>query len=128
MSLTLRDKLKRLASEYQELVFWMPPAIGLVFFTFWLFPQVDPRSGIDGFGQLHAMLVNVVGGIIVCFSAWLTKRNYLGVFSKEDILQLNTFLLSREVEVQEKAALLATRVLDAIGWILCFGFWSWVVF
>lgn len=128
MSLGIKHRLKKFASDYQEILFWLPPALALVFATFWLFPQIDPRAGIDGFGQLHAMLVNVVGGIVVCFSAWLTKRCYLGVLSDEDVAQCTYFLLSREVEVQDKMALLATRALDAMGWILCFGFWSWVVF
>lgn len=128
MALPLWSRIKRLLADYQEIIFWMPPAIALVFLTFWLFPQIDPRAGIDGFGQLHAMLVNVVGGIMVCFSAWLTKRNYLGTFSREDMQQLNYFLLSREVDLKDKLALLGTRVLDALEWILCFAFWSWVVF
>ncbi len=123
-----KARVSQLLKDYQEIVFWMPPAIGMVFFTFWLFPQLDPRSGIDGFGQMHAMLVNLVGGIMVCFSAWLTKRNYLWVFTHEDAVQLNTFLLSRDISSGEKRALLYTRLLDMGGWILCFVFWYLVIF
>jgi hypothetical protein len=122
------DRLKKLATEYQEIVFWMPPAIGLVFICFWLFPQLDPRSGLDGFGQLYAMLVNLVGGIMVCFSAWLSKRAYFGVWSDEDLLQLRTFLVSASMTPQEKLALMGAHLMDVGEWILCFVFWYVVVF
>jgi hypothetical protein len=122
------DKLKKLASEYQEVVYWLPPAILLVFGCFWLFPQLDPRSGIDGFGQLYAMLVNLVGGIMVCFSAWLSKRAYFGVWSDEDLLQLRTFLVSASMTPQEKLALMGAHLMDVGEWILCFVFWYVVVF
>jgi hypothetical protein len=93
-----------------------------------LFPQLDPRSGIDGFGQLYAMLVNVVGGIMVCFSAWLSKRAYFGVWSDEDLLQLRTFLVSSSLTPQEKYALMGAHLVDVGEWILCVVFWYLVVF
>ena len=125
---TLLARLKALAAEYQEIVFWMPPALLLVFGTFHLFPIIDPRSGIDGFGQLHAVLVNVVSGIVICFSAWLTKRNYLGMVSREDQQQWNAFLGSSSLTPADRNALLLARAVDLGEWVLCFGFWYIVVF
>ncbi len=121
-------RLKQIIKTYQEIVVWMPPAILAVFLALHYFPQIDPRSGIDGLGQLFAMLVNVVGGIIVCFSAWLTKRAYLGAMSDEDILQLQTFLVNDRIDVTTKRTLIMVRLQNLLEWILCFAFWYLVVF
>lgn len=121
-------KIKKFLDTYQELIFWMPPALLLLFLAFKLIPAIDPRSGIDGFGQLFAMLTNTVGGIMVCFSAWLTKRCYFGVWSDEDVLQFQAFMISTQLTESDKRALLFYRLLDLVVWILCFGFWSWVIF
>ncbi|HEY9471109.1 MAG TPA: hypothetical protein VIQ76_16000 [Propionibacteriaceae bacterium] len=126
--LRLIDRIKKLASEYQEIVFWLPPALVLLFIAFKQLPILDPHSSIDGFGQLYAMLMNLAGGIVVCFSAWLTKRAYLGVWSDEDLLQAQTFLVSAAMTPGEKFALLAAVGLDLVKWILCFVFWYVVVF
>lgn len=121
-------KIKRLVSTYQEILVWLPPALLALFITFKLIPILDPRSGIDGFGQLYAMLLNIVGGILVCFSAWLTKRCYLGVTSDEDVLQLQTFLVNDKIDTPTKRVLLGVKALDLLEWILCVWFWGWVIF
>ena len=125
---SLKERVKKLADDYQEVLFWMPPAIALVFLAFHYFPQIDPRSGIDGLGQMFAMLVNVTGGIMVCFSAWLSKRAYFGMWSDEDQKQLRAFMVSKAMFPSDKYALLAAQLADQFEWILCFAFWYIVVF
>jgi hypothetical protein len=122
------DRLKKFISDYQEILIWLPPALAAVFLGFHFFPQLDPRSGIDGFGQIYGMLNNVACGIVVCFSSWLTKRAYFGVWSDEDMLQLRTFLVSASMTWQEKVTLLGAHLVDIGEWILCFVFWYLVVF
>jgi len=121
-------RIKQLLSTYQEVVVWMPLALLAIAIAFKLIPEIDPRSGIDGFGQMFAMLVNVAGGIVVCFSAWLTKRCYLGTTSDEDVLQIQLFLISDKIDDTTRRTLLMVKATDLVEWVLCFAFWSWVVF
>jgi len=123
-----KDRIKALLKAYQEIIFWLPPAIGMVFLTRWLFPQLDPTSGIDGLGQLNAMIVNLVGGIIICFSAWLTKRTYDHVFAPEEIVEAHRYMIEASVSFEQKELLLYTRLVDIGVWALCFYFWYRVVF
>lgn len=123
-----KDRIKQVLKTYQEIVFWLPPAIGLVFFTRWAFPQLDPTSGIDGLGQLNAMIVNTVGGIMICFCAWLTKRAYDRVFTDEDIRDFDDKIISLGYSAADKKAMLAIRLLDILVWALCFYFWYQVIF
>ena len=122
------DRIKKVLKSYQEIIFWLPPAIGMVFFTRWAFPQLDPTSGIDGLGQLNAMIVNLVGGIIICFSAWLTKRTYDRIFTDDDIRDFDDKIVSLGYSAADKKVMLAIRLLDILVWALCFYFWYRVVF
>lgn len=108
----MRERFRALIRTYQELIVWMPPAVVLMVAAYYIIPHVDPTSGVDGFGQVYAMLVNVVGGIIVCFSAWLTKRSYLGLVEP----------------VHRHDVSLKVLLVDLGEWSLCFVFWFWVVF
>lgn len=123
-----KELFKRVAKNYQEIIFWLPPAIGMVFLTRWLFPQIDPTSGIDGLGQLNAMVVNTVGGIMVCFSAWITKRTYDRIFTDEDIRGFDEKIISLDYSDADKKVLLAIRLVDLLVWVLCFYFWYRVIF
>lgn len=118
--------IKHVIKTYQEILVWLPPAIGLVFFTRWAFPQLDPRSGIDGLGQLNAMIVNLVGGILICFSSWMTKRTYDIVFVPDELHAIYG-KIREATTTGERVTAISVRVLDIGVWILCFFFWYKVI-
>ncbi len=119
--------ITKFVKTYQEILVWLPPAIAMVFFTRWLFPQLDPTSGIDGLGQLNAMVVNLVGGIVICFSAWLTKRTYDHIFTAQELQSFYVNLFAAATPA-DKAVLLLARAIDLGVWAMCFYFWFQVIF
>jgi len=108
----MKDWFKHIIGEYQELLVWTPPLLVGILIAFKILPQLDPRSGLDGFGQLFAMMINAAGGIMVVFSAWLTKRTYFGITEPEDRAALS----------------LNARIVGSVEWIVCFVLWYFVIF
>lgn len=108
----MKDRIMKLVRDYQELLVWFPPLLVMIFIAFKILPAMDPRSGLDGFGQLFSMLINAAGGVMLTFSAWLTKRTYFGMTDPED-----------------RAALpLNARIVGSAEWLICFALWYLVIF
>jgi hypothetical protein len=81
-------KLTELSAKWQDLIIWIPASILVMGIVWWLAPAFDPRSGIDGFGDLFVFSVQLVKVVIVLFVAWTVKRAYfhdLGKKAEKDI-------------------------------------------
>lgn len=63
-------------SKWREVLIWIPVAVGILLLAYWLFPKMDPRAGIDGFGDLFLFLVQVVKVLVALFITWVAKRAY----------------------------------------------------
>lgn len=68
--------LGRWLHNWQEPVVWLPILVLLWIGLFWAIPRLDPRSGIDGFGDLFHLVGAVIALAVIFFVAWLAKRTY----------------------------------------------------
>lgn len=116
----LWERAKAFVHEWQEVAVSGPAALLLLVLAYYTIPAVDPRAGIDGFGDLYATLLGVIKGIVVCFSAWWSKRTYLMDLSKED----ETWLLNRSAQAPLALGVMVVDRLTWAGWLL---FWWWVI-
>lgn len=73
----LLEKVRAFLWRWQELLVWLPVAFCLVWASYQLIPLIDPRAGLDGFGEIYTFLVQVFKANVVFFLAWLFKRTYL---------------------------------------------------
>ena len=55
---------------------WLLGLLVLAYVAYRVIPAIDPRSGIDGFGDLFAALVLAAKGVMCAILAWLCKRLY----------------------------------------------------
>lgn len=113
--------LRTFIARWQELVVWLPALAAAVVLLYLTIPYLDPRSGIDGFGDLFVLAVQALKGAVITFAAWLTQRTYW-----------------RELKDDEEDALIehARRdhpghwkllILDRLQFVLLLGFWAWLL-
>lgn len=62
--------------RWQEPLFWLPAALLVLVCAYYVLPQIDPRSGIDGFGGLFAALLTAFNALLAGFLAWLLRALY----------------------------------------------------
>lgn len=55
---------------------WLLGLLVLAYIAYRVIPAIDPRSGIDGFGDLFAALVLAVKGVMATILAWACKSLY----------------------------------------------------
>lgn len=55
---------------------WLIALLVLAYIAYRVIPAIDPRSGIDGFGDLFAALVLAVKGVMATILAWACKSLY----------------------------------------------------
>ncbi len=64
-----------LFKRWQDLA-WLAVLLVLSYLAYRIIPAIDPRSGIDGFGDLFNALVMGVKGVGATILAWLCKQLY----------------------------------------------------
>lgn len=83
-TLTQRTRLGEFLHQWQELVFWKPLLIVLLLVLFYALPRLDPRTGIDGFGDVFHLVIQLLVLAVAAFCAWLFKRTYLRVLEDDE--------------------------------------------
>lgn len=100
----------------------MPLLLVLLVASYIGLKALDPRIGLEGFGDLFGYLVNAVGIAIVIFSSWWQKNNLW-----HDIESKAEEDLFHEVRQNLPGALKA-KILDRIEWAFLLVFNAWLVF
>lgn len=104
---------------------WLIVLLILAYLAYRIIPAIDPRSGIDGFGDLFNALVMGVKGVATTIMAYLCKRLYWWEPSEE-----------REREWHDRLALgnnpgrtaLTAIILDRLEYAAWLAFWLFVFF
>lgn len=99
---------------------WILVVLCLMVVAFYVLPRIDPRSGIDGFGDLFFFLIAIVKGMLITFGAWWCKKTYTHDLSKQDEI---TMLDRSSKNPGEIPWTLVIDRLEWVGWIL---FWLFV--
>lgn len=68
--------LRAFLSRWQEPLFWLPSIFAVLLVTYYLFPALDPRSGIDGFGTIWGQLAVAFGVMLAGFLTWAIRTIY----------------------------------------------------
>lgn len=117
---TLSQRLSGLLHEWQEFL-WAGALLALMILLFYAIPAMDPRAGIDGFGGLYALVVQLLAGVAITFMAWLSKRTY--TFDLDDRAEAALFALAKRGD-WHAFWLRATDRIELGAWL---AFWAWVV-
>lgn len=117
--LTQRSKLGEFLHQWQEPVVWIPLLLVALLVLFYLLPRLDPRTGIDGFGDLFHLVGKLLVLAVACFSAWLFKRTYLTVLDEDAEREL-----FNDWRAGDRKALWRL-VFDRIEWLVLIGGVLW---
>lgn len=110
-------------SRWQEYG-WLIVVLALAIAAYYIIPAIDPRSGIDGWGDLFHALVNVFKGVLAVCLAWLCKAHFWHELEHKDEDKLiETMTYGGRYRVS-----LTIHLLDRLGWLFWLAFWSWVLF
>lgn len=122
----IRKALSRLLAfikNWQEWIAWLPVAVVTLMAVFYIIPAISPRSGIDGFGSLFTLAVQVVKFIVAVSMAYLIKWHFLSDLSKEDENELHGAMLSKERHEHEARWLLMKDRLEWAFLLILAYFW-----
>jgi hypothetical protein len=70
------NRLARWVDRWQELAVWLPAALAIMIVAYLTLPYIDPRAGIDGWGNLWGQMHVAVGVMLAGFFTWLLRRTY----------------------------------------------------
>lgn len=101
---------RRFLHNWQEPLVWLPSLLCILVGLFWAIPRLDPRSGIDGFGDLFQLVGGLISLALILFVAWLAKRTYLTELSDEDADFIRT-------EAADQGHALWVLIIDRLEWL-----------
>lgn len=99
-----------------------PALVVLLICAYITLKALDPRIGVEGFGDLFGYLVNSVGLAVVIFTSWWFKNN-----AWHDITEKSEEDLFHEVRQGNRGALHA-KIIDRLEWAFLLIFNAWWVF
>lgn len=104
----------------QILLLQMPIMLAFLFGSYVLLKSIDPRIGVEGFGNLFSYALNGVRIILILFTAWWIKKwCWFDLFDKTELALFNTMR-----EPDKDAAWMAFWIVarDRIEWFVALAF------
>lgn len=120
----MSEPITRFISRWQEYT-WLLTVFAAAVIAYYVIPAIDPRAGIDGWGDLFHALVNTIKGIGAVALAWLCKSHFWHELERDDEARMANHL---EHDASSYRATLTTLLLDRLGWLFWLAFWAWVLF
>ncbi|HZX79876.1 MAG TPA: hypothetical protein VFE72_02845 [Lysobacter sp.] len=102
--------------KWQDVLFWLPLTALVAIAAYQVIPLIDPRAGIDGWGDLFATLVAGIKGVLATIAAWRCKAKYWFEPGPAD-----------EAAWRARNAY-GVQILDRLEFAAWLAFWSWVLF
>lgn len=112
--------------RWEDLVVWLPVAAVATYIGYLLIPVIDPRAGIDGWGDLWAALIAGFKGVLATFAAWRCKAVYGHDPTDDDEAAL--FALTLSPDPRRALTALATRLLDRLELAAWLALWVSLLF
>lgn len=115
-------------SAWQDLIVWLPILVIATYFAYRVIPAIDPRAGIDGWGDLFAALVAAIKGIMATILAWLCKRLYWSEPEQDKERQWHDLIERTNTSRGDYRAGLTLIVADRVEYLAWLAIWLCVLF
>lgn len=121
-----KTPLKTRAWEFwrrnQVLLLQLPVMVIFLFATYIVLKAIDPRIGVEGFGDIFGYLLNGVRVTLIIFTAWWIKKWCW--FDLHDKTELEMFKMMRGENVTLQQALLCHWIVvrDRVEWVAALAF------
>lgn len=70
----MKIRVKEFFRRNQTILFLLPATIVLMQLAWIMLNALDPRIGVEGFGDLFGYLLNGTRAVLIVFTAWWIKR------------------------------------------------------
>ena len=117
----MKNELKEAWRRLKPTLLWTPIALAVVIGGYIVLRALDPRIGLEGFGDLFGYALNAVRGVAIVGLAWLTKRNLF--FDLHDKTELSLYEAMKEGD--RPAFWIVVR--DRAEWAFLLVFYAWVM-
>lgn len=121
----MKNELKEAWRRLKPTLLWTPIALAVVIGGYIVLRALDPRIGLEGFGDLFGYALNAVRGVAIVGLAWLTKRNLF--FDLHDKTELNLFEAMRSLSKDKAWMDFWIVVRDRAEWFFLLCFFAWVM-
>lgn len=138
----LPAKAKAKLAEWREYK-WLAVIVFVAYLAYHAIPSIDPRAGVDGFGDWANALVQAGKGVFAVALAYLCKSHLTTDLSEDQERMLAdqlaakpdlppaagadpTVAIERSRAIRYAATVKLTA--DRLGWVLWIGFWYLVLF
>lgn len=121
----MKNELKEAWRRMKPTLLWTPVALAVVIGGYIVLRALDPRIGLEGFGDLFGYALNAVRGVAIVGLAWLTKRNLF--FDLHDKTELNLFEGMRSLPKDKAWVDFWIVVRDRAEWAFLLAFFAWVM-
>ena len=116
-----KTKLAEFWRRNQTLLLILPLTMVFLQLAWMVLQALDPRIGVEGFGDLFGYALNAVRGVVIVGLAWLTKRNLF--FDLHDKTELSLYEAMKEGDWPAFWIV----VLDRVEWAFLLVFYAWVM-
>lgn len=117
----MKNELKEAWRRNKPNLLWLPVLLALLFGAYVVLRALDPRIGLEGFGDLFGYALNAVRGVVIVGLAWLTKRNLF--FDLHDKTELSLYEAMKGGDWP--AFWIVVR--DRVEWAFLLVFYAWVM-
>ena len=115
-----KNRLKEFWRRNQILLLQLPVMMAFLFATYVVLKAIDPRIGVEGFGDIFGYLLNGVRAVLIVFAAWWIKRHCW--FDLHSGTELDLF---ERVRDKDDHAAFWLIVKDRVEWIAALAFATW---
>lgn len=117
----MKTRIAEFWRRNQALLVHLPVLLLLTLGAYIVLRALDPRIGLEGFGDVFGYFVNAVRAVFVVGLAWLTKRNIW--FDLHKATELDLFEKARDGH--PNAERLVRR--DRVEWVFLLCFYAWLL-
>lgn len=71
----MKKTIKEFWRRNQTVLMWLPIAVLVAHLVYIVLSALDPRIGVEGFGDLFGYVLNGVRAVLIVFIAWLIKKH-----------------------------------------------------
>lgn len=114
--MSIKIKIRELWKRSQIVLVHLPFLLVALVGTNIVLKALDPRIGVEGFGDLFGYLLNAIRAAIIIFTAWWMKTWLL--FDLWDKTEEELFSEARKGDV----AVRWLRIQDRLEWVMCLSF------
>lgn len=116
----MKTRVKEFFRRNQTVLFLLPATIVLMQLAWIMLNALDPRIGVEGFGDLFGYLLNGARAVLIVFSAWWIKR-----WCWFDLHAKTELELFERVRDQADEVAFKLIVKDRIEWAVALAFSTW---